>query len=92
MIFFKSSCDRCKNLKTVKSFETTEEFFATLEELKRLLVSESYQYAGGNNPADTIKYWPQDGLWYRIKCGNCGATFTLFFDTFKNKGYFKKGK
>ena len=92
MILFKKTCDMCKTIKTVKSLKTTEEFFAILEELKRLLVSENYEYAGGNNPADTIKNWPQDGLWYRIKCKNCGAIYTLWYDAFKGKGYFKKGK
>ena len=60
MIPFKKTCDKCKTIKTVKSLKTTEEFFDILEELKRLLVSENYEYAGGNNPADTIKNWPQD--------------------------------
>lgn len=92
MILFKRSCDRCKNIKTVKVFKTTEEFFAISEELKRLLASENYEYAGGNNPADTIKNWPQDGLWYRIKCKKCGAIYTLWYDTFRNEGSFKKGK
>ena len=92
MIPFKKTCDKCKTIETVKSLKTTEEFFAILEELKRLLVSENYEYAGGNNPADTIKNWPQDGLWYRIKCKNCGAIQTLWYDAFKGKGYFKKGK
>ena len=90
MIFPKKSCDRCKNIKTAKSIKTTEEFFAILEELNRLLLSDNYEYAGGNNPADTIKYWSQDGLWYRIKCKNCGAIYTLWYDTFGSQGSFKK--
>ncbi len=92
MILFKKNCDKCKSIKIVRSVKTTEEFFAILEELKRLLISEDYEYAGGNNPADTIKNWPQDGLWYRIKCKKCGTIFTLYYDIFMGKGCFKKGK
>ena len=92
MMFFKRSCDRCKNLKTVKSLKTTQEFFVILEELKKLSASDNFEYTGGNTPADTIKNWPQDGLWYRIKCKNCGAIYTLWYDTFKGEGCFKKGK
>lgn len=92
MILFKKACDRCQTIKMVKSLKTTEEFFAILEELKRLLVSENYEYAGGNHPADTVKNWPQDGLWHRIKCKHCGTVYTLWYDTFKGKGCFKKGK
>ena len=92
MMFFQKSCDSCKDLKTPKSLKTTQEFFAVLEELKKLSESDNFKYAGGNNPADTIKNWPQDGLWYRIKCKNCGAIYTLWYDIFKGKGSFKKGK
>ena len=92
MILFKKTCDICKTIKIVKSLKTTEEFFDIFEELKKLSESENYEYAGGNNPADTIRYWPQDGLWYRIRCKNCGAIYTLWYDAFKGKGYFKKGK
>ena len=60
--------------------------------MKTLLSSERYEYAGGNNPVDTIRYWPQDGLWYRIKCKDCGSYFTLWYDTLDEKGHFKKGK
>ena len=90
MILFQKPCDKCKTIKTVKSFNTTKEFFAILEEMKTLLTSDSYEYAGGNNPADTIRYWPQDGLWYRIRCKNCDTLYTLWYDTFSSKGSFKK--
>ena len=92
MILFKKICDMCKTIKMVKSLKTTEEFFDMLEELKKLSESDDYEYVGGNTPADTIKNWPQDGLWYRIKCKHCDATFTLWYDTYKGKGSFKKGK
>lgn len=92
MILFQKSCNKCKTIKTVKSLKTTQEFFAILEKMKMLLASDSYEYVGGNNPADTIKYWAQDGLWYRIKCKHCGAIFTLWYNTFDSKGHFKKGK
>ena len=92
MILFKKTCDKCRTIKTVKSFKTTEEFFAILEELKKLSASDDYEYVGGNNPADTIRYWPQDGLWYRIKCKKCGAIFTVYYDIFWRSGCFKKGK
>ena len=92
MILFKKTCDMCKTIKMVKSLKTTEEFFDILEELKKLSESDDYEYVGGNTPADTIKNWPQDGLWYRIRCKNCGAIYTLWYDTFRNKGSFKKGK
>ena len=92
MILFKKTCDQCKTIKTVKAFKTTKEFFAIFEELKMLVASENYEYAGGNNPTDTIRYWYLDGLWYRIKCKHCGAVYTLWYDTLRNKGSFKKGK
>ena len=82
----------CKTIKMVKSLKTTEEFFDILKELKKLSESDDYEYVGGNTPADTIKNWLQDGLWYRIRCKNCGAVYTLWYDAFKGKGYFKKGK
>ena len=70
----------------------TLDFFDILEELKTPLANDGYEYAGGNDPADTIRYWPQDGLWYRIKCKDCGSCFTLWYDTFGGKGHFKKEK
>jgi hypothetical protein len=92
MMFFKRSCDKCKNLKAAKSLKTIQDFFAILEELEKLSATDNFEYAGGNAPADTIKNWPQDGLWYRIKCKNCDAIYTLWYDVFNNKGCFKKGK
>ena len=92
MNIFKRLCDKCKKLESVKHIGSTDVFFDILQKLKRLLDEGDYEYAGGNNPADTIKYWPQDGLWYRIKCKDCGTIFTLWYDTFKGKGSFRKGK
>ena len=92
MIPFKKTCDKCKTIKTVKLLKTTKEFFDILEELKKLSESDDYEYVGGNTPADTIKNWPQDGLWYRSRCKNCGAIYSWWYDTLRNNGSFKKGK
>ena len=92
MNFFKKSCDKCKKIETIKHIKSTNEFFDILQEIKRLLAEGDYEYLGGNNPSQTIKLWSQDGLWYRIKCKRCGAAFTLWYNTFKGKGTFKKGK
>ena len=92
MNFFKRSCNKCKKIEAVKHINSTEEFFDILQEIKLLLADGDYEYVGGNIPDETIKRWPQDGLWYRIKCKICGATFTLWYDTFKGKGSFGKGK
>lgn len=92
MNIFRRYCDECKNIGTIKRINSTDEFFDILHKIKILVVNEHYEYVGGNNPEETIKHWPQDGLWYRIKCNNCGTTFTLWYDTFRGKGYFRKGK
>ena len=92
MNFGKKSCNKCKKIEIIKSIKSTDEFFDILQEIKQLLADEDYEFIGGNNPDETVKQWPQDGLWYRIKCKNCGAIYTLWYDTFKGKGYFKKGK
>ena len=92
MILFEKLCDACRNIKTVKHIESTDEFFAILQEVKMLLANGNYEYIGGNDPAVSIKHWPQDGLWYRVKCKNCGAFFTVWYDTVSGKGHFKKGK
>ena len=90
---FRRSCDNCKNIEIIKHINNTDEFFDILQKIKLLVVNGHYEYDGGNNPEETIKYWPQDGLWYRIKCKHCGATFTLWYDVInKGKGSFKKGK
>ena len=92
-MLFKKMCEECINIKGVKRIKTTEEFFTILEEIKKsLLESGNYEYVGGNSPEETIKRWPQDGLWHRIRCKSCGTYFTLWYDTFGGKGYFKKGK
>ena len=82
------TCDKCRTVKTVKLLKTTKEFFDILEELKKLSASDGYEYVGGNNPADTIMHWTQDGLWYRIKCKSCGATLTLWYDAYHGNGSF----
>ena len=92
MIFFKRLCNECQKLEAVKYIKSTDEFFDILQKLKCLLSDGNYEYVGGNVPEKTVKQWPQDGLWYRIKCKSCGAIFTLWYDTFGGKGYFKKGK
>ncbi len=92
MIFFKRLCNECQKLEAVRHIKSTDEFFDILQKLKRLLSDGNYEYVGGNVPEKTVKQWPQDGLWYRIKCKSCGAIFTLWYDTFGGKGYFKKGK
>ena len=92
MNFFKKACNKCKKIEVVKHINSTEEFFDILHNIERLVVDEDYEYVGGNDPDETVKWWPQDGLWYRIKCKSCGAIFTLWYDTFKGKGSFRKGK
>lgn len=92
MNFFKKACNKCKKIEVVKHINSTEEFFDILHNIERLVVDEDYEYVGGNVSDETVKWWPQDGLWYRIKCKSCGATFTLWYDTFKCKGSFRKGK
>ena len=85
-------CDNCKAVVTVKRIEDLEKFFALHEYARRLIESGEYEYDGGNIPEPLAKQWPQDGLWYRIKCKTCSQTFTMWFDVFDNKGKFKKGK
>ena len=92
MCIFRRLCDDCKNTKTIKHISSTDEFFDVLQKIKLLVVDGHYEYIGGNNPKETINRWSQDGLWYRIKCNRCGTIFTLWYDTFKGKGSFKKGK
>lgn len=92
MNFFKKLCNECQKLEAVKYIKSSDEFFDILQKLKRLLADGNYEYVGGNAPEETVKQWSQDGLWYRIKCKSCGAIFTLWYDTFEGKGYFKKGK
>ena len=85
-------CDGCKAVQTAKKVENLEAFFALHDYAKNLIDGGEYEYDGGNIPDELAKQWPQDGLWYRIKCKACGQTFTLWFDIFDNKGKFKKGK
>ncbi len=85
-------CDKCKNINTVKRIKTVQEYFAIFEDVQSLLASENYECVGGNNPTETIRYWSQDGLWYSVRCKKCGTQFSLWYDTFMNKGSFKKGK
>ena len=85
-------CDGCKAVQTAKKVENLEAFFALHDYAKNLIDGGEYEYDGGNNPEPLAIRWPQDGLWYRIKCKTCGQTFTLWFDIFDNKGKFKKGK
>lgn len=92
MILFKKTCEKCKTIKTVKRLKTSKEFFDKLEELKKLSASDDYECVGDNNPTDTIRHWPQDGLWHKIRCKKCGALYTVWYDTFRSKGSFKKGK
>ncbi len=44
MTLFKKPCNNCKAMKTVKSFQTTQEFFAIHNEMKALLASERYEF------------------------------------------------
>ena len=92
MNVFKKLCYKCKEIEPIRKINSVENFFDVLQKMKQLINDGSYEYIGGNNPEETIKKWPQDGLWYRIKCKNCGAIFTLYYDIFIGKGSFKKGK
>ena len=85
-------CDNCKYIETVKRIKTVQAYFTIFEDVQSLLASGNYEYDGGNNPTDTIRNWSQDGLWYQIKCKNCGTSFILWYDTFLNNGSFKKGR
>lgn len=85
-------CDNCKSVKVVKTIKSPEEYLDILEYIKGLVENGNYKYDGGNSPVEAIKYWPQNGLWYRIKCKDCSTYFTLWYDTFQGKGAFKKGK
>ena len=88
----KKLCKDCKSVNTVKLIKDTKEFFNILEQLENLIDSGNYYCDGNNNPKDTMKFNIQDDLWYRIKCKKCGTIFTLWYDTFKSKGNFKRGK
>ena len=88
----KKMCENCKNVQLAKKFQSLEEFFAAHDYAKGLIDGGEYEYDGGNIPDELAKQWPQDGLWYRIKCKTCGTVFTLWFDVFDNKGKLKKGK
>ena len=85
-------CDNCKHIGITQRIKTVEEFFVILDDLEKLVANGEYEYDGGNDPRKTIRYWSQDGLWYRVRCKKCGTRLRLWYDTFLSRGYFKKEK